>query len=359
MSFQKNKKKPTDQSRGPRSSRAVEDPTRELQKTIYELLEAKDYSKVKEIIDDNMELVYTCTQKGLVSLFLRYAIITKDEPLITSLIPRLTMKRDFLSLILYNHPEKFADNIILFSKINVELLDSNDIKFIVENRLSYLLPLLEGKFVKANIPRTTDPVPELRYTPLMNIDMYIDKLILLCKNKSEIDKFVKCIMSKNYDIVVDGGNILHSRNGTIQPQDLIELTRHLTSVGLKPLVVIYPKHLKEHRDLLKIPDLCASPYGDSDDYYILLAYLLNLKRQVITHIITNDEYQDHVLHLNDGLNVNSDFSGHMRDDQIRYTNIQGVFNIYTQLKKHSNCLQIIDGIAYIPTDDGGFIRVVL
>jgi len=357
MSFQKSKKKSSEPCRGPRSSRAVEDPTRELQKTMYELLEAKDYVKIQQIIDANRELVYTNTQKGLVSLLLRYSIIVNNEELIASLIPRLSMKRDYFSLILYNHPNKIADNIQLFSHINIELLDSNDIRFIVENGLTYLLPLLEGKFVKVSIPQTINAVPELQYTPLNNIDIYIEKLKELCKNKCEIAKFITCVDSKKYDIVVDAGNILHSRNGSAQPQDLIELTKQLKTMGFTPLVVIYPKHLKEHRELAEIVDKCPSPYSDSDDYYILLAYLLNLKRQNITHIITNDEYQDHVLHLNDGQNINSDFSGHMRDDQIRYTNIYGVFNIYTPIKRHSNSLQIIDSIAYIPTDDGGFIRV--
>ena len=58
MSFQKSKKKSSEPCRGPRSSRAVEDPTRELQKTMYELLEAKDYVKIQQIIDDNKEYVW-------------------------------------------------------------------------------------------------------------------------------------------------------------------------------------------------------------------------------------------------------------------------------------------------------------
>lgn len=357
MSFQRSKKKTAEQSRGPRSSRAAEDPTRELQKRIYDLLEDKNYREIQQIIDDNRELVYTNTQKGIVSLLLRYSIIVNNEELIASLIPRLSMKRDYFSLILYNHPHKIADNIQLFRYINIELLDSNDIRLIVENGLSYLLPLLEGKFVKAAIPHTITAIPELQYTELNNIDIYIQKLKAICKNQSDVAKFITCVNSKTYDIIVDAGNVLHSRNGIAQPQDLIELTRLLKTMGLTPLVVIYPKHLKEHRELDEMVDKCPSPYGDSDDYYILLAYLLNLKRQNITHIITNDEYQDHVLYLNDGLNVNSDFSGHMRDDQIRYTNLYGVLSITTPLKRYSNCLQIIDGIAYIPTDDGGFIRV--
>jgi hypothetical protein len=360
MSFQQSKTKSSDCSRGPRSSRSGEDPTRPLQKTLYELLEVKDYTSIDKLFEENRELFYTSTQKGLVSLILRYAIIKNNEELIESLIPRLTMKRDYFNLIIHNHPDKIALNIELFTKINVEMLESNDMKLIVESRLYYLLPLLEGKFIKVNIPKTIDSSPELTFCELINIETYIQKVVNdLCKKQADVAKFIKCIDSKKYDIVIDAGNVLHSRNGIPQPQDLIQMVRDIISLGLKPLVVIYPAHTKTYPELSSIADLCPSPYGDSDDYYILLAYLLNIKRGNRTHIVTNDEYQDHVLRLNDGLNVNSDFSGHMRDDQIRYTNIYGSFTITTPLKIHSNCIQIINSIVYIPTDDGGFIRIQL
>jgi hypothetical protein len=360
-------------NRGPRLSRVVEDPTRELQKTLHELLDNKNYEAIQQIIEENKELVYKSTQKGLISLLLRYSIIMRNDDLIATLIPRLSMKRDYFSLILYNHPHQIATNIDLFGHINIYLLDSNDIKFIVENGLFYLLPLLDGKFVKVNIPKTIDNAPQLKFINLPNIQTYIDKLLIaLCndpklvvdqrkkqKCQEDISKFVTCIESKQYDVIIDGGNVIHSRNGIPQPDDLIELERILISQGLKPLVVIYPKHLKDYSKLSQIRNICPSPYNDLDDYYILLAYLINLNKGTVTHIVTNDEYQDHILRLNDGKNDNSDFSGHIRDDAIRYSNMYGNINLITPLKTHSNCLQIIDNIAYIPTDDSGFVRVVM
>jgi hypothetical protein len=379
MSFQKSKTK-SDSRKGPRSSRAVEDPTRPLQQRIYQLLEANELEQIDDIFHQNLEVFHTNTQKGLVSLILRYAIIRKNEDLIESLIPRLTMKRDYFNLILYNHPRKITYNIELFSHINIELLDSNDIKFIIDNGLIYLLPLLEGKFVKVNIPRTIDLTPELRFTPLTNVQTYIDKLLnelfniqkteaernseevkqrILIKCQKELSIFVACIESKHYDIIIDGGNVLHSQRGTHEPQDLVEMVRLVKSLGLNPLVVIYPSHLKTYPALSQIADVCASPYNDLDDYYIILAYLINLQKGKVSHIVSNDEYQDHILKLNDGKNDNTDFAGHIRDDQIRYSNIRGSISLITRLKSHSNCVQIIDSIAYIPTDDGGFIRVKL
>ena len=280
----------------------------------------------------------------------------------SSLAPRFTAKRDFFAAIEHNQKRTVQRNIDLFRKINPELIEPRDIKMIVENGLSYLLQFLDNKFVKVDIHPTIDTSPALQFKPLLNIDSYIAKLTNKIQKKKELAKFIECINAKNYNVVVDAGNVLHSRDGQTRPEDLFQLLGQLTEMGLRPLVVIFYRRARDISDLdtkMNGVEYCITPAEENDDYFVLLAYLLNLKKGVITHNITNDEYQDHNLFLNDGANVNSDFTGHMRDDQIKYTNRYGSMAITTPVKNYSNCLQINDGIAYIPTTYGGFIQVKL
>ena len=351
---------------------------RPLQKQLHELLETRDYTSIERLIEANHELLSTTTDKGFVSLLLRYAIAAGNDGMISSLVPRFTAKRDFFTVIEYNQKRNGLRNIELFQRINPELIEATDMKMIVENGLNYLLPLLDNKFVKVDIRPTIDTSPALRFTPLLNIDSYIAKLTNKIKNKkidekdpikaakktaekaASLQKFIECINAQNYDLVVDAGNVLHSRDGQLRPDDLFQLLAVLTAMGKRPLVVIYYSRARDISDLdrkLNGVEYCITPPDETDDYFVLLAYLFNLKKGVITHNVTNDEYQDHNLFLNDQKNVLSDFTGHMRDDQIKYTNTYGRIAITTPEKNYSNCLQINDGIAYIPTSYGGFIRV--
>jgi hypothetical protein len=335
---------------------------RPLQKQLHDLLESKDYTNVARLIESNQCILSSTTDKGLVSLLLRYAIATEDDEMMVSLVPRFTAKRDFFTVIEYNQKRKGQRNVELFQRINPELIEPRDIKMMVENGLNYLLPLLDNKFVKVDIRPTIDTSPALQFKPLLNIDSYIAKLTNKIQKKKELNRFIECINAKNYDIVVDAGNVLHSRDGQFRPDDLFQLLGQLTAMGFRPLVVIFYRRARDIPDLdrkLNGVEYCITPAEENDDYFVLLAYLLNLKKGVITHNVTNDEYQDHNLFLNDGANVNSDFTGHMRDDQIKYTNTYGRIAITTPIKNYSNCLQINDRIAYIPTIYGGFIMVHL
>jgi hypothetical protein len=326
------------------------------------LLELKDYTNIARLIESNQPLLSSTTDKGLISLLLRYAIATEDDEMMVSLVPKFTAKRDFFTVIEYNQKRTGQRNIELFQRINPELIEPRDMKMIVENGLNYLLPLLDNKFVKVDIRPTIDTSPALQFKPLLNIDSYIVKLTNKIQKKKELNKFIECINAKNYDLVVDAGNVLHSRDGQPRPEDLFQLLGELTAMSLRPLVVLFYRRARDIPDLdrkLNGVEYCITPAEENDDYFILLAYLLNLKKGVITHNVTNDEYQDHNLFLNDGANVNSDFTGHMRDDQIKYTNTYGRLAITTAIKNYSNCLQINDGIAYIPTIHGGFIRVAI
>ena len=321
---------------------------RPLQKQLHDLLEAKNYADISRLIESNQCLLSSTTDKGLVSLLLRYAVATEDDEMMISLVPRFTAKRDFFTVIEYNQKRTGQRNIELFQRINPELIEPRDMKMIVENGLNYLLPLLDNKFVKVDIRPTIDTSPALRFTPLLNIDSYIAKLTNKIQKKKELTKFIECINAKNYDVVVDAGNVLHSRDGQLRPEDLFQLLAQLTGMGLRPLVVIFYRRARDIPDLdkkLNGVEYCITPAEENDDYFVLLAYLLNLKKGVITHNVTNDEYQDHNLFLNDGANVNSDFTGHMRDDQIKYTNTYGRLAITTPVKNYSSCLQRWDILA--------------
>lgn len=329
---------------------------RDQQKIIHELFEKREFASIQSIIDADPDFYASTTQKGLVSLLTRFAIATQNDDLIQSLIPRMTAKRDYFSVIEYRHHQTKSRNTELFRMIQSELIEPRDIRMMIENELNYLIPLLNHKFIQVDIPPTIDSSPELTHCPLLKIDEYIAKLVEKIKNKRDLDVFIKCIESKHFNLIIDAGNVLHSRDGQIRPEDLMQSVAQTIEMDMRPIVILFHSRAK------MIPELdksitCLSPPNENDDYFILLAYLFNLKRGIPTHILTNDEYQDHVLLMNDGKNVNSDFVGHMRDDQIRYRNVFGKLTITTEVKPYSNCIQIIDRIAYIPTTQGGFIRV--
>jgi len=333
-----------------------EDTFRDQQKVIHDLFERREFDAIQSIIDAEPAFYSTTTQKGLVSLLTRFAMATNNEKLIQTLVPRMTAKRDFFGLIEYNQQQTKARNTELFQKIQPELIEPRDIRMMIENELNYLIPMLDNKFIQVDIPPTIDTSPELRYCPLPKIDTYIEKLTSIIKNKRDLETFIDCIQSKHFNLIIDAGNIIHSRDGQIRPEDLIQLVDKINQMGLRPLVLLFHSRSKMIPTLDKAIT-CLTPPNVNDDYFILLAYLINLKKGIPTHILTNDEYQDHVLLMNDGKNVNSDFAGHLRDDQIRYRNLFGNIHIITPIKSYSNCIQIIDRIAYIPTTEGGFIRV--
>jgi hypothetical protein len=97
---------------------------------------------------------------------------------------------------------------------------SDDIKFIIENDMSYLLKFLEGKFIEVDYhgyyPDTASiPFKKFYFQKSKQFfDMISSKILAVDKER---------LLAKTetaYDFIIDVGNVLHSRDGDVNIDDL-------------------------------------------------------------------------------------------------------------------------------------------
>jgi len=152
------------------------------------LLKENDYDEIGKIFSENKEILKNTKNKGLITNLLRYSIRTNNSQLITSLIPKLSMKRDFFELMLYFNSKEINSEI--FEKnVSFDSILPDDIKFIIENDMSYLLKFLEGKFIEVDY---NGYYPDTTYVTLKKF--YFDKgekyFNLIASKISKVDRNV-------------------------------------------------------------------------------------------------------------------------------------------------------------------------
>lgn len=344
-------------------------------------------AKLDEIYAANVEVCDTTDDKGLVTLLLRYACLKRDENLISKLFPRLSMTRDFLLFMAY-YSDRRDNNVELFrQKINLDKIDQNNIDFILEKGLSYLLPLLEGRFIKTPLKEgllSGMSVEGLRQLYIANPEFYIDKI---CNFKMEVgvgkdkDKLlvVECTSSQkkdrrkmqnlletdpsynNYDVIIDGGNVMHVGGGK-NVLNIIHAFKELSKLGLIPLVVLYHKHTKDASIVAELNRngvrFIGTPGSNDDDLFTLLAFLNNSKKQRPCKILTNDKYKKWFAvykHTEEG--HEKDLEGFISDALLEY-NIapNGSVNITTALLTYSQCIQLVGATVYFPSITHGMVK---
>jgi len=300
------------------------------------------------IMDPYGELLKNSEDQGIITLMLRFGIKTNNEDIIRSVFDKLTMKRDFFDLMIHYNSVDYST--ILFTKyINTDLIQSKDISFMIENNLTYLLPFLDGKFIELNIHNTNCESKNLRKYYLKNVNDYIYSISQDINNKDELQLFTNYLKTINYDNIIDAGNVLHSRDGIMNIDDL----NNVISITKNPLVVIYKRHLQNPliKSMLNGVNYFASPLHESDDLFILIAYLTSN-----AHIITNDQYGDHTdKYKSYKKNESTDLRNYVMDSIINYTNDKGNITL-NEYKTYSKCIQHNDKSIYIPTKDG-FISI--
>jgi hypothetical protein len=171
----------------------------------------------------------------------------------------------------------------------------------------------------------------------------------------------------HYNAIIDGGNVLHSYNGTPNPDDLNAMIQLVRQNGRNPLVVIHKSHTDERRNPSYAPRINAmlrdvphiiTPVGLNDDLFILLAYLMRIKKEERKNgsriaIITRDTYTDHMdkfKHV--GKDVSDDFGKYLASDLVSFVN-DGGGRIIMQFRLQpviSHCIQIVEPYAYIPIE---------
>ena len=348
-----------------------------LQRMMNELLQSGKMDEFRSLLNQNAELIDTTREKGIVTMVLRFAILNNDDACISSVFDRLSMKRDYFALRVYNRDPEYCAH--LFARyIDAALLDSKDIRFMIENRLTFLFRYLDGKFLHDSRP-TCDGGGELveyetslsRYT-LQGCAHYIQKIVTQMekdpKNKSKQHLPVLKNLEKLtplYDAIIDGGNVLHSRNGIPCVDDLNAMIQLVRRNGCSPLVVIHKSHTDERRNpsyaprinsMLRDVSHIITPAGLNDDLFILLAYLMRIQKEERKNgsriaIITRDTYTDHMDKFKDaGKDVSDDFGKYLASDLVPFVN-DGGGNIRLHLQPMiSHCIQIVEPYAYIPIE---------
>ena len=342
-----------------------------FQREMNEALSKKRTDEMRQMVYGNSALIATTREKGIITMTLRFAIQERDDALIASLIGRLSMKRDFFELMVYKGDPVYSAH-LFETYIDVAVLEPKDVRFMIENGLTFLLRHLDGKFLHdAGGTKTEfDKSSTLRRYSLQNCTHYIEKIIKVIetnpKNKKQshiaIVKQLNAIAA-TYDIIIDGGSVLHSRNGQPNPNDLRKMIDLLKTRGHSPLVVIHTSHTNVKLNPTYAPDVnkileqgggvsaIITPPCLNDDLFILLAYLTRTDRALACSIVTRDTYTDHMdTFKNPQKNVSGDFGKYLANDLISFTNDAfGRMHVPpTQTKPFSNCIQIVEPYAYIP-----------
>jgi hypothetical protein len=343
-----------------------------FQRDMNQALGNKCTDDMRRMVYGNSALISTTREKGIITMTLRFAIQERDDALIASLLGRLSMKRDFFELMVYKGDPVYSAQ-LFETHIDCAVLEPKDIRFMIENGLTHLLRHLDGKFLHdAGGTKTEfDKSSTLHVYSLQNCTHYIEKIIKVIetnpKNKKQshvaIVKQLNAIAA-TYDIIIDGGSVLHSRNGEPNPSDLRKMIDLLKTRGHSPLVVIHASHTNVKLNPTYAPEVnkilqqagitfITTPSGLklNDDLFILLAYLIRTDHALPCSIVTRDTYTDHMdTFKNPQKNVSDDFGKYLANDLISFTNDAfGRMHVPpTQTKPFSNCIQIVEPYAYIP-----------
>jgi hypothetical protein len=342
-----------------------------FQREMNDALSNKRTDEMRQMVYGNSALISTTREKGIITMTLRFAIQERDDALIASLIGRLSMKRDFFELMVYKGDPVYSTQ-LFETHIDCAVLEQKDVRFMIENGLTHLLRHLDGKFLHdaGGTKSEFDKSSTLRRYSLQNCGHYIEKIMKVIeinpKNKKQnhvaIVKQLNAIAA-TYDIIIDGGSVLHSRNGQPNPNDLRKMIDLLKTRGHSPLVVIHTSHTNVKLNPTYAPDVnkileqgggvsaIITPPCLNDDLFILLAYLIRTDRALPCSIVTRDTYTDHMdTFKNPEKNVSDDFGKYLANDLISFTNDAfGCMHVPpTQTKPFSNCIQIVERHAYIP-----------
>jgi hypothetical protein len=353
-----------------------------FQREMNDALSNKRTDDMRRMVYGNSALISTTREKGIITMTLRFAIQERDDALIASLLGRLSMKRDFFELMVYKGDPVYSAQ-LFETHIDVAVLEPKDIRFMIENGLTHLLRHLDGKFLHdaGGTKSEFDKSSTLRRYSLQNCAHYIEKIMKVVErnvmkaiaedeNKKKKSHLPHDVLKKLqttfavYDVIVDGGSVLHSRNGAPNPNDLRKMIDLLKARGHSPLVVIHTSHTNVKLNPTYAPEVnkilqqdgctfVTTPSGLklNDDLFILLAYLIRTDHALACSIVTRDTYTDHMdTFKNPQKNVSDDFGKYLANDLISFTN-DAFGNMHvppTQTKSFSNCIQIVEPHAYIP-----------
>jgi hypothetical protein len=101
-----------------------------FQKHMSEAFRAGRFEEMRKLVDENLEMVRTTAERGVITMTLRLAIQQRDEELISMLVDRLSMKRDYIELMIYKGDSAYNSR-LFEAHIDTALLEPKDIKLFI------------------------------------------------------------------------------------------------------------------------------------------------------------------------------------------------------------------------------------
>ena len=314
---------------------------------LHKLLLINDNTKIEEIIKTIDP--YNINDNGVLSLILSYFIRNNDIR-INLLLSNRFMKRDYLMLSNYYYYSNYNYSLELFTKNilnnkNIQLL-SKDIDYLIENKLYKLLILLKGY----NINSTINTLPLYDYTyHLDNIDIDILKQIKDSININIYD-FNNFLSNVTYDYIIDGCNILLHK-GKISKKNIENLYKIASNINC--LVIIHKRHIKKNPEIkLNLDRLnikyYLTPFNNNDDLFIMLAFINNPTK----YIISNDKYRDHMFNYNQTLFDYNQFKNYLKQHTLSFT-----YDSIESIKTNLQSIYLDNNNLIIPHISGKYIKL--
>jgi len=324
---------------------------------------------------------------GMVSKIIEYFINRSDEKMINLIVTKVEsfddfkfMKRDYLHLIKFYYDTDLVKSIEIFDKkvlskstFNTDyVIQTKDINFLIENKLFILLCKLKDVFIEASCDYDEYVDQDNINTELKSNELIHDSVLeLINKNLSlDVKNYLETFWTSNnkdFNAIIDGGNVLHSVGGKINQEslvNLIKIVKQTQKMFGKSLLIIHRRHIKTFPNLiseLKSTGITyyLTPYNVNDDIFILW-FFLNIKLKPF--IITNDKYRDHVFNFEtinkkDNINLSmSQFKHVLSQQSLEYDVIKTKIN---EPVKVSKCIHLIENQVFVPHVSGKFIKIIL
>lgn len=294
------------------------------------------------------------------------------------------------------YDENFIYKLYIDEIIDKFELDLNDLNVILSLKNRSIKIQLLNYMINMPFQYSNDSNKYIKLVPeLENIKLY---KYTLCENKqlqiqnhifnlfsSKFDnnnknKYVKWLSSNEYDIILDGANILYFHDLKITLDSYIRLDNMINCLnvnGNKILLILHKKYLninvikqkykinitniintwqdnKDEKDGLFDNKKCLifeTDYGLNDDLFILLASLQNKPK----YIVTNDKFRDHIYKLSKDKNLNLIIKQWFNDYTLNYKYNYNLIPIIDKPLNYSKIIQKIDDNILIPTINNDWI----
>lgn len=191
----------------------------------------------------------------------------------------------------------------------------------------------------------------------MNLEVeYLDKLPNKDIALGEISKLDRFLKTQEYNVFVDGNNILFFRDRTVNIDSYRRLEiiyNHLQAFN-KPLFFIHRrhknnikklgKHAMEANEIIKRLPIYFTPYKMNDDWFFIWAGITNSD----SFVMTNDMLRDHIFKISDENIISNTLSIWMNNNIIRYDLVDSQYKLIYP-KEYSVKIQKCNDVWHIPT----------